>query len=209
MNGRTLNNRWNVNAKHVLYSKTGNWYHKLKRFPGALFDKNGYLLFETQEEFFTCEGLSINQDVWVPKGISAIPGYVQVLINSVEYIPPIQQSPTAGAKHRIHYEGNPVSVTLTRYERDRSARDECLKHYGHNCIICGFNFGETYGEIACEMIHVHHLIPIRDIGQNYIIDPIRDMRPVCPNCHAVVHKRKPPFKVDEIRRMMMNTKSGT
>lgn len=209
MNGRTLNNRWNVNAKHPLYNKTGKWYHKLNRFPGVLFDENGYLLFETSEDFYKCEGLSINQDVWVPKGISAIPDYIKVVTDGDEHIPSIKKSTTSEAPKNVHYEGAPVSVNLTRYERDRTARDECLKHYGHSCIICGFNFEETYGKIAHEMIHVHHLLPIGDIGHNYVVDPIKDMRPVCPNCHAVIHKRKPPFEIDDVNKMMMNIQINT
>ena len=209
MNGRTLNRRWNVNASHVLHHKSGKWYHKLKRFPGALFDQKGYVLFQTEEDFFSCEGLSIKQDVWVSRGISSINSYVQVIIEGMEYIPPALQLSQKKEEYRIYYEGNPVSVNLTRYERDRSARDECLRHYGHCCIICGLDFDKTYGEIANGMIHVHHLIPIGDIGMNYVVDPVRDMRPVCPNCHSVIHKRNPPFKVDEVKNMLMNVQRGT
>ncbi|MFQ5751629.1 MAG: hypothetical protein ACE5HI_06480 [bacterium] len=55
MDGRTLNKKWQVGAKHALYRKTGDWYHKLNKFPGALFDAYGYVIFETEKEFYSCD----------------------------------------------------------------------------------------------------------------------------------------------------------
>lgn len=77
LTGRQLNQEWEVGARHALYHHEGRWYHQLQRFPGALFDYNGYVLFNTQEAFANCPLLSITQDVYVPKGIAAIPGYVR------------------------------------------------------------------------------------------------------------------------------------
>lgn len=80
MNGKVLNYSWGVGARHALFSKTGNWYHHLKRFPGALFDRNGYLLFKTEQEYLHCTSLSINfKEIWVPRGISSARGYVRVI----------------------------------------------------------------------------------------------------------------------------------
>jgi len=33
-------------------------------------------------------------------------------------------------------------------------------------------------------------------------DPIRDLRPVCPNCHVVIHRREPPYSIDEVRQLL-------
>ena len=201
MDGRTLNRRWNVGVKHALYSKTGNWYHPLQSFPAALFDLQGYVVFETEAEYRSCVQININQDIWVPHSISSLPSYVRVIIDGKEYVPPTAQA-SFSRENRVHYEGNPVSVNLTQYERDRRARDECLDHYGHLCCVCNFDFGKTYGEIARGMIHVHHLIPIATPGESHLIDPVRDLRPICPNCHAVIHKRQPPFSIDEVKMMI-------
>src|SRR6266581_4614476 len=77
--GAELNERCGVGAAHALYIHDGHWYHPLRRFPGALFDRNGYILFETEEDFRKCPHLSIGKDVSVPKpGISSIPGYIRV-----------------------------------------------------------------------------------------------------------------------------------
>jgi hypothetical protein len=209
MNGRALNHRWNVNARHALFRQTGNWYHLLTKFPGALFDPKGYLLFETEEDYRACKYINLTKEIWVPnpRGISSVPGYVQVVIDGSEYIPPVHPS-TEPKTGRVYFEGNPVSVTLTKFERDRTARAECLHHYGYLCCICQFDFAKIYGEIATTMIHVHHLTPISLIGETYWLDPIKDLRPICPNCHAVIHKRRPPFSIEDVQKMINNAKKG-
>lgn len=85
-------------------------------------------------------------------------------------------------------EGAKTKITVNRYERDRNARNACIAHYGTNCVVCGFNFELVYGKRGKEFIHVHHLIPLSEIREEYIVDPIGDLRPVCPNCHAMLHK---------------------
>jgi hypothetical protein len=74
--GVELNKCWNVGAAHALYIHDGHWYHRLQRFPGALFDQNGYILFSTREEYEACPFLQIKKQINVlPPGISAIPEY--------------------------------------------------------------------------------------------------------------------------------------
>jgi 5-methylcytosine-specific restriction protein A len=36
------------------------------------------------------------------------------------------------------------------------------------------------------------------IGNKYKVDPIKDLRPVCPNCHAMLHQKTPPFSIEEM-----------
>ena len=76
--GKILNKKWNVGALHSLYREDGKWFHLLERFPGALFDANGYILFATKGEYESCGHLSIGKELHVPGGISRIPGYVKV-----------------------------------------------------------------------------------------------------------------------------------
>ena len=90
----------------------------------------------------------------------------------------------------------------TRYERNTKARKECLNYYGFGCVICDFNFEKMYGSVAKNIIHVHHLKLLSEINEKYIVDPIKDLRPVCPNCHAVIHSRRPPFGVYEVKNMI-------
>ena len=99
-------------------------------------------------------------------------------------------------------EGRPVDVQATIYERNPMARQKCIRHYGVSCFVCGFNFGAAYGSAAKNYVQVHHLKPIAAIGKEYVIDPIEDLRPVCANCHAVIHLRQPPFSIDEVKDML-------
>ena len=88
------------------------------------------------------------------------------------------------------WEGALKSVLVNKYERNILARRACLSKHGYSCMVCGFNFEEKYGEIGRDFIHVHHIVPISTIGQEYQIDPEKDLVPVCPNCHAMLHKGK-------------------
>jgi 5-methylcytosine-specific restriction protein A len=99
----------------------------------------------------------------------------------------------------IYIEGKSKEVTQTRYERNPQARKTCLRHHGYSCQICEFNFEKTFGEIGKGYIHVHHINAIAGIGKEYEIDPKNDLIPVCPNCHAMIHSKRPAFTIDEIK----------
>lgn len=105
-------------------------------------------------------------------------------------------------------EGAFKSVSVTAYERNALARRQCIEHYGTACYACGFSFGETYGETADGYIHVHHLKAVSERAGRYVIDPIEDLRPICPNCHAVVHLQNPPLSIAELKRMLKEARSN-
>ncbi len=98
-------------------------------------------------------------------------------------------------------EGISKSVSVTVYERNPIARQQCIEHYGAICFACGFSFGEVYGETAEGFIHVHHLKLVAEAGERKV-DPIKDLRPICPNCHAVIHLQNPPLTIVELKRML-------
>lgn len=112
------------------------------------------------------------------------------------------------AEPRPLYEGTPRASTLDVYERNPEARKRCLDHFGVACIVCGFDFGHAYGATAEGFIHVHHLRPIAELGEQHKVDPVADLRPVCPNCHAVLHLKSPPFTVDEVQGMLSDVSPG-
>jgi len=102
---------------------------------------------------------------------------------------------------RFLEEGKAEKVKVNRYERNRMARRVCIERWGCQCAVCDMSFSEVYGEIGDGFIHVHHLTPLGSIGDSYTVDPVRDLRPVCPNCHAMLHRREPPFGIEELRRL--------
>jgi len=96
-------------------------------------------------------------------------------------------------------EGTKVKVAINAYERNHKARAACIAHHGMSCSVCGFHFGETFGCLGEGFIHVHHVIPIGSIGEEYEVDPITDLIPICPNCHAMIHRVEPPLSVDQLK----------
>lgn len=107
------------------------------------------------------------------------------------------------------HEGGKKQITVNAYERNPRARTVCINHYRQKngrikCEVCGFDFGKIYGEKFMEKIHVHHLIEIASIGDEYIIDPIEDLIPICPNCHLIAHSKKPAYTPKEIQEMLTN-----
>lgn len=76
--GIQLNKRWQVGAKHALYHRGGWWYNNLRRFPGALFDAAGYVLFETEADYRSSPYVRVTEETNVSGGISSMPGYVKV-----------------------------------------------------------------------------------------------------------------------------------
>jgi len=87
------------------------------------------------------------------------------------------------------FEGIKKQVSVNKYERSSIARAKCIEARGYLCEICKFDFEAKYGEIGKEFIHVHHITPIHSIGENYKIDYVKDLMPVCPNCHAMLHRK--------------------
>ncbi|NTU71889.1 MAG: hypothetical protein HGB10_08755 [Coriobacteriia bacterium] len=99
-------------------------------------------------------------------------------------------------------EGGSRQVYVNKYERNSAARETCLRHFGRSCSVCGMTFDERYGAIASAFIQVHHLKPLSEIRTNYSVDPVEDLRPICPNCHAVVHLRRPPLTIGEAKELL-------
>lgn len=98
-----------------------------------------------------------------------------------------------------YLEGAVMRVSVNKYERSDAARKACLEAYGFSCAVCEFDFSKAYGAIGQGFIHVHHLIELSSIRETYEVDPVEDLRPVCPNCHAMLHRRVPAFSIDELR----------
>ena len=100
------------------------------------------------------------------------------------------------------HEGAAIRVQVNRYERDPIARARCIKHHGTVCMACGVSLAARYGPQVADLIHVHHVRPIASLGKRTSVNPIRDLCPVCPNCHAVIHSIRPPRTIEEVKKML-------
>ena len=101
-----------------------------------------------------------------------------------------------------YFEGGLRTVKVNRYERNRQAREACLRHFGAVCAICSFDFEAVYGISGGRGIHVHHLRELSEISKGYTVDPIIDLIPVCPNCHAAFHSARPALATDQVRALL-------
>jgi 5-methylcytosine-specific restriction enzyme A len=100
------------------------------------------------------------------------------------------------------FEGARRKIEVNAYERDRNSRATCIAHWGAQCSVCAMRFPERYSGLGDGYIHVHHLKPLASIGREYELDPIKDLRPVCPNCHAVLHFTTPPMSIEVARSLL-------
>jgi hypothetical protein len=105
------------------------------------------------------------------------------------------------AREAIYTEGTRFSVTLTAIERSPVARQICLDHFGYKCFVCDFNFEKKFGELGKDFIHIHHRVNIANKPSIHEVDPKKDLIPLCPNCHAMAHRKKPAIPVEELKNI--------
>jgi len=104
-------------------------------------------------------------------------------------------------------EGARISILTNRYERSQLNRERCIQAYGTLCAVCGFNFLAVYGEIGKGYIHVHHLSKLATPeGKSRKINPVKDLRPVCPNCHQMLHRTDPPYTIEQLIEIISTAK---
>ena len=101
-----------------------------------------------------------------------------------------------------------ASSCISTIEQNPSFRSACLKYHGYTCVVCGFDFHQTYGDHGRNYTHVHCVVPLSEINSSYKVDPIKDLRPVCPNCHSMLHRHKPSLSVDELTLLIESMKLG-
>ena len=99
-------------------------------------------------------------------------------------------------------EGKEYTVTQTKHERNPINRELCLLAKGYVCSVCGFDFAKKYGSIGENFIEVHHSIPVAEMEDGHIVDPIKELFPVCSNCHSMIHRKKPPYTIDELKNII-------
>lgn len=136
------------------------------------------------------ENLKLNGLTAAPQGpvkiIPELSSYLNVYFNDTyqnDYFPDIVN------EESIEYEGLKRTITVNKYERSSIAREKCIEHNGLNCFVCNMNFYEVYGEIGKGFIHIHHITPLNQIGKEYKVNYKEDLAPVCPNCHAMLHRK--------------------
>jgi hypothetical protein len=119
-----------------------------------------------------------------------------LLLKSMEWITSYQGDTEDGA-----LEGNKQLYSQTKIERSIANRNRCIEIFGTQCQVCEIKLSEIYGELAEDFIHVHHVESIAKTGPRWI-DPSKDLIPVCPNCHSMLHRRDPPIMPNDLRKIL-------
>ncbi len=144
--------------------------------------------------FSTIHGPFSGSDPWTTQVFGEDIGQSSVVIT--EEIGNLAKGVPEGARKR---------VWVNAYERSEVARRDCIAAWGTTCSVCGISMRDIYGTLADGFIHVHHLVPLSQIKAEYIVDPVNEMRPVCANCHSILHRRDPPHLIEDIQREMKKT----
>ena len=131
----------------------------------------------------------------------------EIYLKNEFYLSDIDENYMNSVNEEDLYEGEKGGTYVNRYKRSKEARDLCIKKWGAKCKVCGFDFEEVYGEIGKNLIHVHHLNQLSSNGLNHKVNPAEDLRPVCPNCHLILHRRKEPFTINEVNKMIKDNKN--
>lgn len=101
-----------------------------------------------------------------------------------------------------YVEGARKTVRVNAVERNTRARRACIAHHGPACSVCSVDFSQRYGDLGSGFIHVHHLNPLALTDEEYTVDPVNDLRPVCPNCHAMLHRTEPVLTIEQLREQL-------
>ena len=150
---------------------------------------------------------------WTVQGSGkSIPPKTAAALESVwrEFLKTRRQTSVALAEEvlaaRSYPEGATKQISVNVYERNPEARRRCISHYGCSCLVCGFNFKKNFGELGTGFIHVHHLKPLGEIKKEYQVNPIKDLRPVCPNCHAMIHRDAEALSIQKLKQLIKKQK---
>jgi 5-methylcytosine-specific restriction enzyme A len=91
-------------------------------------------------------------------------------------------------------------------QRDRRNRELAIKYHGLTCFGCGFNFGDVYGSLGEGFIEIHHLNPLHQNDDEVVINPRKDLIPLCSNCHRMIHRsRAETLSLIELKKIIEET----
>jgi 5-methylcytosine-specific restriction enzyme A len=95
-------------------------------------------------------------------------------------------------------------LTRLHRKRERNSRlAEAKKRSVFNatrrlsCEVCGFTFGDVYGQIGEGYIECHHRLPLADLPSSRKTT-LADLALVCANCHCMMHGTSPWLSVEQL-----------
>jgi predicted HNH restriction endonuclease len=192
-----------VEILHEDISSKGNYSYIILDFLGLKKEHKGFFAYSSHQEALANLEEKFAEEHENKQKIKTIIKYIKILSGLVAQLCEKGERSFRLAEevpdNQKLVEGSVCQVTINSYERNPEARTRCIEYYGTNCCICGFNFEKKFGSVAQGFIHVHHLKPLSEIQKEYEVDPIADLRPVCPNCHAIIHLGGKTRSIEEVK----------
>lgn len=155
--------------------------------------QNAYLINECDRHFIVPRASNSDfgfgqSNVWYAKEEKAS-DFVRNVLDYINNYNIIEENLPQAIPEEYKESGIGKKVLVNKYERNSNARRKCLEIYGSKCIVCGFESARIYGDEFSDRIEVHHIVPINEINKKYKVDPQKDIVPVCPNCHMMLHTK--------------------
>ena len=132
------------------------------------------------------------------EGLDLYISYLKSLLTQSSVAVPKRRTKLASAV----MEGRHIAREQVVIQRNQEARKKCIEHFGCKCAACGLVMSDKYGEIGKGFIEVHHLNPIHLFDDAHLVDYRTDLIPLCPNCHAMIHKLEDPGDLEGLRRIL-------
>lgn len=177
-------------SERILYLLDNDWYNVLISKYDALFPSVYDCDICTLETLWRQMSVqSTVADIHAQQMLNAVRELIRYLrkCDTEDPFPVVDSSPNETAVKDSYVEGLASERRITYYERNAKARQACIRHYGCKCYICGFDFEKFYGKDGEGFIEVHHIEKIASTANEHVVNPIVDLRPLCSNCHSMVH----------------------
>ena len=151
---------WGVSADEVRYSDDGHWYKTPAKYPAALFDAHGYVLFNTEEELRTSPHDGRGKEIAFRRpGISGLPGYVQKIDLTTTLPPEKGETPSDDVPDKEDRRGL-IWRQIKERRGQQSFRDALRKRYGDRCLVTGCRL--------LDVLEAAHIRPYRGENDNYV-----------------------------------------
>ena len=108
-------------------------------------------------------------------------------------------------------EGQLMTRSVEYRTRSRELRNTAVEYYSESgrirCLACYFEFARAYQAIGEGVIQIHHIKPVSFMRGEPLSreDALANVRPLCANCHQMVHTKTPPIPICDLRSMVSVT----
>jgi 5-methylcytosine-specific restriction protein A len=125
--------------------------------------------------------------------------YLSVEPSGVAELAEEEEFPEGRVLYRLH------RLRERNRELVRLAKEKAMDEHGRLfCTACGFDFAAVYGEIGWGVIDCHHLLALADLAAERATR-LSDVALVCPNCHRIIHRKRPWLSLDRLTELIAGT----